>query len=262
MQYLIQYRQSQLLKISTIVVLAVLMLNRSVSFALFLLVGLVLQWLFNVRRAWGLYTPIVTGCLLVLLPRTDALDNYTVLPILLLVLVLASLFEGGLYLWRRVQTNQFAQQINQSGQTKQLMISDRLLKESGLTDEERSFFKREIKKSYEQLTYLKKVQVRAGEYSPTAAEDIRIINLIFNELLGAPRQILNVSEFLYDHLPQYVRLTRSILSLSNNAIQTEEDQQQFEQAQTVIATLSGAFEQDYLKVTEDERKTLKRQINS
>ncbi|SPC39671.1 hypothetical protein [Latilactobacillus fuchuensis] len=43
MQYLIQYRQSQLLKISTIVVLAVLMLNRSVSFALFLLVGLVLQ---------------------------------------------------------------------------------------------------------------------------------------------------------------------------------------------------------------------------
>lgn len=91
MQYLIQYRQSQLLKISTIVVLAVLMLNRSVSFALFLLVGLVLQWLFNVRRAWGLYTPIVTGCLLVLLPRTDALDNYTVLPILLLVLVLASL---------------------------------------------------------------------------------------------------------------------------------------------------------------------------
>lgn len=262
MQNLSQSRR-QMAIVSTLICGGVLLsVTPSLGLTLYLMVGLALQFIFNLRRAWGLYAPLVSMALLLMLPGFTNVNRLFWVQGLLIVLAVMAVIEAGLYWLAWIRAGQFAREINESGQTQQLIISNRLLKESGLTDEERLFFKREIKHSYEQLTYLRQVQKVASQYLPTYLADIKLINAIFNELLGAPRQILNVSAFLYDHLPKYVQLTRSTLSVRNNVIKTDEDQYQIEQAQSTIQMLSVNFEQDYLKVTEDERESLKRQIKS
>lgn len=252
MQNIIQYRQWQRGLAVALLGILLLVIKADQGLPFFIIVAITFQFCFNQRRSWLIYAPLTIVMLNFVM--SDHFFSDGLLGGSFLIAVFSLPVEGLIYLYRRISVRRYARQINESGALGQLYISDHLLKQSGLTNAERLFFKREIKSSYQQLVYLQRVKIKASASLKSYNKDLKLINAIFNELLSSPRQILNVSDFLYDHFPDYVAQTKSLLRLKNNVLKVSEDEDKIKEIQTTIKELSELLAADYLIVTADERQ--------
>lgn len=264
MQLLFQHRQLSANLIVTGVVCALLYLIPSLLgsvFGLYLLIALPLQFCVSSRWLWGFTAPLALSLTLLVVHflhlSTGLMDQYVIVLIAPLVILVTLLINGGVYFWQRYVIRKYAKQVNASGLIQTLYISDQLLVQSGLSDSERTFFKREIRNAYHQLEYLQEIRREVVKYIPSYDTDLKMINQIFQELLSSPKQLLKVANFMYDHLPDYVALVQGIDRMSNNVMSDDDDQTAISQAQKKLLTLSDKFKADYRLVTAHESEELK-----
>ncbi|MDO4455090.1 MAG: 5-bromo-4-chloroindolyl phosphate hydrolysis family protein [Ligilactobacillus agilis] len=137
----------------------------------------------------------------------------------------------------------------------QLFFDEQVLIESGLTASEQAFVKKDLKTRYRKYLYLK--SQRLDQMVPNYNQTLQLINAIFRELTETPRLMLTMQSFLYDHLDEYTKLVKSVRSLQDNLIQTEEDQELIKKATQKLTAMQEDFKQDFVQVTQDERVALK-----
>lgn len=260
MELLLQYRTrwlGALITLATFAMLLVFHQSANSVIGLYLLLAVPLQFCFSTRWLWGVVIPAMILALMSLVmmfqTETGFTDLYTMayglMPLLILITVLVNV---GMNVWHRVKLRQYAKQVNESGMTESLFISDQELTKSGLDSSERTFFKREVRNAYHQLEYLRQIRREVVKYIPSYDNDLRLIEQTFQELLSAPRQLLNISDFMYNDLPDYVALAQGLVRINNNIVTGEDTQEVIEKAQAKLSKLSAKLQQDYVIVTTHE----------
>lgn len=268
MQLLLQYRQRRLGIVITLIAFSTMLVfhqSTNSMFGLYLILAIPLQFCISGRWLWGVVLPIsavvITAILLAVKVPTGFYDLYTVAPVIIPLVIFGTvLFNVGLSIWQRVQLRQYAKQVNESGMTESLYISDKALTESGLDNSERAFFKREVRNAYHQLEYLREIRREVVKYIPSYDDDLRMIEQTFQELLSAPRELLNISDFMYSDLPDYVSLAQGLDRMSNNLVAGQNDQAAISQAQAKLVILSKKLRDDYVAVTAHESEELMKKV--
>lgn len=272
MQAIIDYRRLMLNLVTTVVALGYLLVANAVfhgsEMFLFVILGCAFQFMFNYRRSWTIYVPLTYSVvsILVLVSGIPELASYAPFSMLALVgwffiLIIGLLIELVQRLYLRYRIKYYSKQLNESGEMQGIYISDQMLIQSGLDESERVFFRREFKNSYEQLSYLRSARRDVLKYLPDYDQDLHTIDMIFHELLEEPRQLLSLSDFLYNDLPDYVSLVQSLLRMDNNLVQAEDDQTTVQKAQEKVKAIAIKLQQDYVIVTDKERADLKEKLN-
>lgn len=268
MTTLFDQRQRRLNILISVIIIGALVLHHNgthpVLLMLYLILAGILQYVVGSYKAFLIWTPVL---LIILCPTITLVLNgaylgnwFVLVGLMFLFLGIAGLLKLIDKLWRRHQLQRFGAQLNASGAWEGLYISRQWLHQSGLTESEQTFFKREMRTAYQQLTYLRQVRREMIKYVAQYEADLHLIDQIFQELLAAPRQLLEVSDFMYGHLPDYVSLVRGILRLDNNLLQTESDTQNLKAAQQKFMLLEQQLRSDYILVTEQERRDLAKQV--
>ncbi|MCH5463158.1 hypothetical protein HC026_11680 [Lactobacillus sp. LC28-10] len=260
MELLLQYRtrwMGVLLTLATFAILLIFHRSGNSVFGLYLLLAVPLQFCFSARWLWGAIIPAIILALMLMIVTFQLATGFTdlyvaaygLMPVLLFITVLINV---GVNSWHRVKLRQFAKQVNESGMTETLYISDNELTKSGLDNSERTFFKREVRNAYHQLEYLREIRREVIKYIPTYDSDLRFIEQTFQELLSAPRQLLNISDFMYNDLPDYVALSQGLVRVNNNLVSSENTQQAVQKAQAKLSKLSDKLQHDYVLITTHE----------
>lgn len=260
MEFLLQYRTrwiGGLLTLATFAILLIFHQSANSVIGVYLLLAVPLQFCFSARWLWGVILPVIIILLMIMIQMfqmaTGFTDLYLVVYALMPLLILGTVIVNvAINSWYRVKLRQYAKQVNESGMTDTLYISDKELTNSGLDNSERLFFKREVRNAYHQLEYLREIRREVIKYIPTYDGDLRLIEQTFQELLSAPRQLLNISEFMYNDLPDYLALAQGLVRVNNNIVNSEDTQAVIERAQAKISKLSGKLQQDYVIVTSHE----------
>ncbi|MFL2028603.1 5-bromo-4-chloroindolyl phosphate hydrolysis family protein [Loigolactobacillus zhaoyuanensis] len=226
----------------------------------FLAVAL-LQSFFNLRRTWLVYAPLSALLAIpfnIMVSDSAATRIYSWLfgAVLMILLIVGGLSELVLALYRRRQLKSYTKQVNQANTDGQLFFNDNALHAAGLNDAERSFFKKQVRKHYQQVQLLTGLRLQAQTLIPSYNDDLKLIDSIFRELVSAPQQMLQIDNFLYQHLPDYVSLVNGLIDMADNTVKTAADKQMLITTQAKLATFGALFTADYLLVTANERQHL------
>lgn len=268
MQLLLQYRKRWVGIGITLVTFAVLLLfhqSANSMLGVYLILAVPLQFCISGRWLWGVILPIsmmvISWVSLMLKIPTGFYRILMMAPVLVPVAVLVTIaINVGLNIRQRVRVRQYAKQVNESGMTESLYISDKALTNSGLDNSERAFFKREVRNAYHQLEYLRDIRREVVKYIPSYDDDLRLIEQTFQELLSAPRELLNISDFMYSDLPDYVSLAQGLDRMSNNLVAGQNDQVAISHAQAKLVILSKKLQDDYVTVTAHESEELMKKV--
>ncbi|MFD0896531.1 5-bromo-4-chloroindolyl phosphate hydrolysis family protein [Loigolactobacillus binensis] len=255
------------LTIGTAILTIVATLSPAYSLQFYFLTILILQLFFNGRRAWLLYAPLLTLVAIplnILASGTADARIYSELNILSMLglLLLGGLSEVIIKLVQQRQVKTYAPQINQASDEGQLFFSDAALHAAGLSDPESNFFKKQVRKHYQQVQLLADLQPQAQVLIPNFNADLALIQQLFRELVNAPQQMLKIDDFLYQHLPDYVNLVDGLLNMANNSVQTAADKAMLAATKEKLATFHELFAADYLLVTETERQHLQQDLTT
>lgn len=242
-----------------IVIIIILTAVGQTSLPIYVLLGLAAGQLLPRYLSWGVVAPLVLWAYLLI---TDVVNKTTSLakiaPTFLILLLMILMAIGKLILntVNKRRLSKYAKDLSPLSDT-QIFFSEELLKNSGLTEDEIKFFKADVNKRYRNYLYLRSVAEQMTKLVPNYARSIELIQGIFRELAETPQLMLEMDDFLYKHLDEYTRITRSVVNLQDNLIKEDEDEQLMTKAGQQLAAMEKNFVADYKQVTENEREALR-----
>lgn len=236
--------------------------DHSIGALLFFIPALLLQIFCNPFLSWMIVAPVISiGISIITETTAKNAIFWNIFEVLILLLGIILLTFRRFLQYRAARP--YVDRINTENESdEQLTFSDKAMHEASMTDSERNFFKSEMTSHYEKYQYLVSVRQDMSKQVPTYSNDLKIIQGIFDELVTSPRQLLNGSDFMYKHLPDYTQLTHGLLALSNNLVHSDEDTDIIDETKRKLSMMSKLLRQDFIDVTNDERTQLRTQLDS
>lgn len=222
---------------------------------------------FTLRLSWFLLGPLTDLIFFVALKRIflvgeiDNRLNIIFLGTIMILLICYPVSELFLTIKRTKDSEPYFKEISEAKfQTGPLIFNETALQNSKMTESEQNFFRTEMKKHHKNYEYLCDVSPDVKLMLPTFPEDMKVMDGIFRELLNAPVQFLTASDFLYQDLPDYVELIRATENVLDNVIKDDNDKKILAEVPSKVALISNNLKEDLKKITDNERKELKKQL--
>lgn len=223
---------------------------------------------FSMRHSWLLYGPLSATLLLPLVYVTFYNDDlfpqryfWAIVVGLVTLLFAGSGIEVINNLIRRKKSQTFYKEISESRiQRNTVLFNEEAIKFSGMSNQDREFFRNEMLRHHKKYEYLCKVEPDVKKYLPTYSQDLKVMNGIFNELLNAPLQFLSASDFLYRDLNDYEVIVRGMENILDNTVKDRDDEKVLRAAKVKTNLISNNLRNDFKKITDNERLELEKNL--